>query len=49
MATYSASQMLEPALLAELQRELHAAITDLGGSVIVRGSTFVSRSRAARR
>jgi SAM-dependent methyltransferase len=49
IATYSASQTLEPARLAELQRGLHAAITDLGGSVLLRGSTFVSRSRAAPR
>jgi hypothetical protein len=48
-ATYSAHQMLEPAKLAELQRALHAAILEHGGTVVARGSTDVSLSRAAAR
>jgi SAM-dependent methyltransferase len=48
-ATYSAHQMLEPAKLAELQRALHATILEHGGTVVARGSTDVSRSRAAPR
>jgi SAM-dependent methyltransferase len=46
MATYSANQTLEPARLADLQREMHAAIEAHGGTVLARGSTLVSRSRA---
>jgi SAM-dependent methyltransferase len=49
IATYSANQTLEPARLAELQRGLHATIVDHGGTVVSRGSTDVSRSRAAPR
>jgi SAM-dependent methyltransferase len=48
-ATYSAHQMLEPAKLAEFQRALHAAILEHGGTVVARGRTDVSRSRAAPR
>jgi SAM-dependent methyltransferase len=47
MSTYSVNQTLEPSRLAELQRELHAAITAHGGTVGVHGSTDVSWSRAA--
>jgi SAM-dependent methyltransferase len=46
IATYSAHHALEPARLAELQRELHAAIAAHGGTVLARGNTLVSRSRA---
>ena len=49
IATYSVNQTLEPSRLAELQRELHAAITAHGGTVVVHGSTDVSWSRAAPR
>ncbi|MDA0165076.1 class I SAM-dependent methyltransferase [Solirubrobacter ginsenosidimutans] len=45
-ATYSAHQMLEPSTLAELQRALHAVIVEHGGTVVARGRTDVSRSRA---
>jgi hypothetical protein len=49
IATYSAHQTLEPSKLAELQRALHAAIVEHGGTVVARGTTDVSRSRAAPR
>ena len=49
ISTYSVNLTLEPARLAELQRELHDAITAAGGTVHVHGWTFVSRSRAAPR
>ena len=49
ISTYSVHQTLAPARLAELQRELHAAITAAGGTVHVSGWTLVSRSRAAPR
>lgn len=49
ISTYSVQQTLEPSRLAELQRGLHVAITALGGTVVVRGATDVSWSRAAPR
>jgi SAM-dependent methyltransferase len=49
ISTYSVNLALEPSRLAELQRELHDAITAAGGTVHVNGWTFVSRSRAAPR
>jgi SAM-dependent methyltransferase len=48
-ATYSSHQRLEPARLAALQAELHAAIESFGGTVVAHRTTFVSRSRAAPR
>lgn len=49
IATFSIHQTLEPARLAELQRELRATIEAFGGTVPVRGRTDVSRSRATPR
>ena len=46
--TYSVDQTLAPARLAELQAELHAAVTAAGGTVHVTADV-VSRSRAAPR
>ncbi len=49
VSTYSVQQSLAPERLAELQRELHAAIMAAGGTVTARYRTVVSRSRAAPR
>ena len=49
ISTYSVHQMLPAARLAELQAEVHAAVTAAGGTVHVTGWTLVSRSRAAPR
>jgi SAM-dependent methyltransferase len=49
ISTYSVNQTLEPQRLARLQRALHAVIVEHGGTVVERGSTDVSRSRAAPR
>jgi SAM-dependent methyltransferase len=49
IATFSVNQTLAPERLAELQRELRAAIDAHGGTVQVQGATDVSRSRATPR
>jgi SAM-dependent methyltransferase len=49
VSTYSAHRALGPARLVALQRELRAVIDAAGGTVTSRGTTYVSRSRAARR
>ena len=50
IATYSANQTLEPATARRSSSAaLHATIVEHGGTVVARGSTDVSRSRAAPR